>query len=201
MDVEGMPDPVPPRYVSVDLDPWDLHHARNHARERLRFRNYAGHQQGSWKNGLLGDPLTPILVGLLGEIAVAKVINRRLGHQVAGVDFSLLHNGDSGSDLLGTPFPIQIKTRTKDYGTGLIRRADLQSGRTYAIYEHCAYVFAIWETGASRVLLPGWIHWVKLAAYPETPARQGNGHMNIEVPWANLSPFQSLVESIRARLG
>lgn len=173
-------------------------HLQGLARHRESYRRYRD-KQDLWQRGLVPHC---VFLGLCGELAMCKFLNRRLGLSL-DVDAEDRPRGDDGFDLhpLGL-LRVQVKTRQRDYGSLLIRR-ETDGGRVVPIHWDvcvCATIARDDEAGAA-VSLDGWVDRDdviglrrKFASF--VAARRGD-HMNLEVGDERLSSVADLATKIR----
>lgn len=144
--------------------------------------------------GVVEKHTAPILAGLLGEFALATHINNQFERRVCEVDFRLLRGGDGGVDLCPFGLPIQVKTRTSNYGKHLVRVAH-PDGKP-AELKADAFVFAEWNRGLV-VRLFGWC-W-KRELDGKSRERGKAGHWNAVLHDEDLAPLCRLIHELRSR--
>ena len=145
---------VAPKPERVKITRGELAYFQKTARIRAGFRRY-GARGDEWGRGLAkpGDPVFPILAGLLGEFAVCAFLNSRLGTKIQP-DTSLLVKGDGGRDLIVCGICIQVKTRVTAK-TNLVRRID--GSKRLRGLDSGIFVFCQWRSGNLHVDLLGWL--------------------------------------------
>jgi hypothetical protein len=179
---------VPPRPIAMILSTQEILIIRNIAEERSDYHHYSG-SRSTWKQGLTGDAITPIIMGRAGEYAVEKYLG------VIG-DTSLKPNGDGGVDLVINGRTLQIKTRRRAKHANLIRR--VTDRKKICKLEVEILVFCQNET-EENVSILGWIFtrdarlvW-KFKRSPLSNAK----HWNLVIDDAELLPIKSLKEELR----
>jgi len=187
---------VAPSPVSVCLSGADMRACQEHAALRDTFRGYQ-RRADAWGRGLVKNP---ILIGLVGEVALCAFLSSR--GIPAAPDILLRPKGDRGTDVSIGRLAMQVKTRRRGVsGINLIRRGD-QYGRIVPL--SCdLYVFAQWDEQRARVapLLLGWI-WSTRARNIGSFGRsviQQSGHWNLKISDRDLLPMSRLVDELRAR--
>jgi hypothetical protein len=180
---------TPPSRVAVTLLEPQVRLCKERATRQAMERDYRG-RGDSWGRGLC-DPRPGMtteqvgpFVGLLGEMATATFLNRQFRSQVADVDLAPNEAGDGGVDLVVLGVPIQVKTRTGDHATSLVRcRRD--DGASVPLLSRI-HVFAQVERMREHCpILLGWAWTEDVIARESVPARRGS-HFNHEVPDADL---------------
>lgn len=174
--------PSVPRFVK--LSPITCQLAIASARE-----SWGSEKEGSTFNkGCLGDPVSPFVVGYLGELAISKAYGLPANLERA-------EWGDGGADFTvqGVKFDVKTTTVGKNY-KGLIRSttgSSLKPGaRGFKLaffsdyYLFCSLTekvdLAKFEKEGTRVRLHGYMEKERLQALPDVPARVGR-HFNKEV--------------------
>src|ERR1035437_8759519 len=99
MDNEGR-GKVAPKPVRIVLSAQEFSIINRIAADLDAFRNYAA-SQSSWKRGLIGNTLTPYIIGQCGQYALEKYLG-------TSGDSSLKRDGDGGVDLEVNGKTIQI---------------------------------------------------------------------------------------------
>ena len=202
MDCEGR-GKVAPRPITVKLTRGEKIGILIDAR-RIAARRGEWHGEG-WKGGLagelvvrgvglLGRQLRPIYLGLGGEYSTAKIVNRRIGHNVFIYDTTLYADGDGGIDMHAYGMSVQIKTRGRD-GDSLIRR--LTAKKSFVPMESTVAVFCEWN-GNDPVKILGWhtmAHIMELCPLQKSPVAD---HWNLCVRDSELQPIGSMITELRA---
>lgn len=198
---------IPPAPVPITLDDVEIRTAFEIARQRTAYRNYQG-RSDQWGKGQLpaidipgvgsvDQYAAPAAVGLIGEFAATNVINRRTGSLACRVDTKLRSGGDGGIDLSPFGYGIDVKTRTKHHGGANLIRRRRENGDLVR-WKCNAFVFAEWQPPFKEVLVLGWIPAADAAKFPESLARGGFSHWNIEIPDYCLRPISRLTELLRS---
>ena len=185
---------IPPKPVEVPIYDNELAKLSTEAERRAKARGYA-QRSDVWGNGLIRNP---ILVGLVGELAVTKYLASKLAIKLS-VDMEDKPSGDGGNDVLVYGVSIQVKTR-RQRGTVWIRRRS-ESGRIQVL-KWILCVAATWNpddpAAVNIATLDGWKMRKDLPSQSSyTDARVGF-HMNLELDDSLLEPMDSLVEYLRA---
>lgn len=154
-------------------------------------RYWANEKPGNYGKGLIAseeDPTKPVRVGLLGEMAVAKLFG-------VPVHFGYRKYGDK-SDLRigGGRISVDVKTASRDYGSVLIR-CENENGTKIPLSSDF-YIAAIVisddiEGRSARVAIVGSI---KRCDVERCEIRQGRGqHFNYDVPFARTRLIEDLL--------
>lgn len=155
----GRTAPAPKTLVLNDGELRQLH---GEAKRRAAHRDYKN-SGTTWGQGLLGDIVIPnvgsltkderpIFAGLLGEYALATVINAKFPG-AAVVDLSLRALGDFGVDLRPFGLTIDAKTRQREGDLHFVRRGT-EKGRWLELTAK-AFAFCEWA-GFKSVKVCGW---------------------------------------------
>lgn len=181
---EIIPAPVDVKLSAADLRTCEI--------ESLRRKGYRTDYQGTaWKAGLVGNG---IFAGMLGETAVGLWLSLKLGYAVH-VDFELRQWGDGGKDHEINGWRLQVKTRTKPYGSTLIRRIS-DNGRIMPL--DWEFLVACEWTGGNVVHLLGWF--TRDTSLSSTFGKSNAaGHFNIIVPDTKLEPMNRLPQMLKMR--
>jgi hypothetical protein len=173
-----------PRRQVVRLDGDLVLRVKERAMQQSMERDYRG-RGDTWGRGLCDDrpgmPREAVgpFVGLLGEAALVEWLNGQFGRRVVELDLEPRANGDGGCDVLAMGVPIQVKTRTGDYGVSLVRR--YRGDGTAEQPRSRIHVFAqVERLHEHQPVLLGWSWTDDVFRLPVVPARRGD-HMNSEV--------------------
>lgn len=184
---------VAPARVAVELSRADLLVCGDIAKDRAKYRNYKS--GGAWQRGLLEpqviDGIGPvtreemsILVGSVGEYAVASVLQRSLG--TCGIDSALRASGDFGVDIEAHGLTVQVKTRKRSRESSLVKVGTNRS---------VAACFCEWLCGASVDVL-GW-QWTKDIERMEREESKFGSWVNIVIGDVDLLPMRRLAVELQ----
>jgi hypothetical protein len=203
VQVEGIGQ-KPPAPHDIKLTSGDLHILIKEAITRCEYRGY-GNQSDAWGRGHVDGVsipgvgcvprhAAPIAAGLVGEYATCWLIDKRCGTKCLP-DFKLRLNGDGGTDLSPYGMRLDVKTRTSDYGTFLVRAFNDHGKK---VNHNCAaFVFATWRQSVI-VTIHGWITCDSAICCPVVDARRGE-HTNHEIQPHDLLPMSRLFDEIESR--
>lgn len=171
---EGVGKVAPPKVkVAVTLETVRQAEAVAAARE---LKNSYSCGQSAWRQGLIAKPT---LWGIVGEHAVATWLSAALKVSLS-VDLQDRSGGDDGRDIEVFGKRIQVKCRTKPYGSLLLRRSD--AGRIQPIRWDYVIQTTWVRTGdaVQTVTVDGWADSVSVQSGRYAGAWRGQ-HMNIEL--------------------
>lgn len=150
---------------------------------------WSNKKKGFFGRGMINSNIDPYKVeriGLLGEAALAKYINKEVDYEYkeGGTPFDFNFNG----------LNIDIKTAARNYGSGLIRAVS-DKGRKIELKSDI-YVFGYleWENKKEKkaeVVLTGWMERCKIEELEIVPARVGQ-HFNYDIPYEKLNPIETI---------
>jgi hypothetical protein len=179
---------VAPSPVVETISTADYAFAFRAAESRNHFRRYDD-RADQWGRGLVKNP---ILVGMLGEIAVCSFLNRRAGCRLS-IDTELRARGDGGTDLSTDGIGIEVKTRNPASLTNLYRRVDSKSD----LRAMRANYFVFCQRRSERVVdIIGWKEadaFVQKAEFKKSPI---GDWWNLELPDSQLEPMSRLIGEI-----
>lgn len=155
---------------------------------------WSSSKRGLYGSGILNsdeDPHRTERIGLLGELAVAKLLG-------LDVDFSYKEKGDAGYDLLSKKGnKIAVKTAARNYGIGLVRCKD-GAGKLVQLKADI-YVFAyVFEESTALeiadICIAGWMGYGRVIDREPALGRVFDARwMNFEVPYPDLLKFPDSV--------
>lgn len=203
VQVEGSGKVQPAPHEMV-LTVGDLRVIAKEAKRRCEYRRY-GERSDAWGRGHVDGIVipgvgtvqkheSPVFAGTVGEYAVGLLIDKRCGTQCKP-DFTLRPNGDCGTDMRPNGMKIDVKARTKDYRTFLVRHANERGN--VSRYDCDAFAFATWNGGVI-VSVHGWLPTPLVLEMPIVNAMRGD-HTNYEIQPCDLLPMSRLFAEIESR--
>ena len=134
------------------------------------------------------DPRKPVRVGLLGQMAFAKIFADK-------VDLVYRKGGDSYDNRIGGK-KFDVKCAMKNYGVNLILHTTERGHRQRLnkdIYV-CSYIESEdREARIAEVMFVGFATPKGIAKCEVLPGRKGAGHLNYEVPFSKMYPMAKLM--------
>lgn len=162
--------------------------------EKASQNRWSSSKRGRFGRGLINrkdDPFRAERLGLLGEAALAKLIDRKVDYEYkeGGVPFDFRLNN----------LKLDIKTAHRNYGSGLIR-AKTPTGVPLTLKSDI-YVFGyvVSEDKLNKIAvieLVGYLEKEEIEKCNVVPAKIGK-HYNYEIPYQILKPIEE-IKKIRA---
>ncbi|KKM75065.1 hypothetical protein LCGC14_1394010 [marine sediment metagenome] len=179
------------KYLLMAAVQRDRHREYSSRRDRWGRGLISGREIGAL--GAVSKSVLVILVGLVGEHAVAQFLKAEFGAAVPDVDLSLTHAGDGGFDLEPFGAKIQVKTRRAPCPKTLIRR--VTGNKRLQSFNFNLLVSCEWKLDTTCQLL-GWNHRSDL--YRGRFARSKFDHFNIEIRDDALLPMSRLLDHLHS---
>jgi hypothetical protein len=157
---------------------------------------WSSSKSGAYGKGLLNskdDPAKTERIGLLGQMAFAKLINEP-------VDLSYRHGGDKYDFLISGKYKIDIKCASWDYGKNLVQKTN-EYGYPQKIDKHI-YVgsFIDQEDRSNKnasIVLVGYYLKEDVLCANTAKGSKGNGHFNYELQFHRMKPIMKLIDKIK----
>lgn len=185
---EGVVAPAP---VVERIGVSDFTYAVAASESRNQFRRYSD-RADQWGRGFVENP---ILVGMLGEIALCSFLNRRVGCRLS-IDTELRARGDEGVDLSTDGIGLEVKTRNSLSRSNLYRRFDRRGGLRALRAD--VYVFCM-RASEREIHLLGWLHSDRVASDATFKKSPVGDWFNLELKDRQLEPMSRLVAEILYR--
>jgi len=156
---------------------------------------WSNSKRGEWGVGLANsvrDPFRVERVGLLGEIAFAKIFG-------LSVDLTYRPSGDDQDFKLFNCLSVNVKTSTRNYGCGLVKvrsetGIDIPLRQDIYVFGYVDFDFPAFKT--SRIVLVGCASRGKLENCPLTPALKGH-HVNRRIEYGELTSMVEFKEMVK----
>lgn len=157
--------------------------------EKYSQNRWSNKKTGHFGRGLINskdDPCRAERIGLLGEAALAQIIDRKVDYEYkeGGVPFDFRLNN----------LKIDIKTAGKNYGVGLIR-AKTAEGKVLTLKSDVyAFGYIIKDDRDNKIAeieILGYLRKEEIEKCNIVKARVGN-HLNYEISYDKLSPIETI---------
>ena len=153
------------------------------------LNRWSNKKPGQFGKGLINNDIDPCRaerIGLLGEAALAEVIDRKVDYEYK--------EGGVPHDFRFNNLKLDIKTAGRNYGCGLIR-AMSDKGKLIPLKSD-VYIFAYLEEEnklncSACISLVGWTTKEEIEKCQVVPAKIGR-HFNYQIPYADLRPIEDL---------
>lgn len=155
-------------------------------------RFWGNSKSGAYGKGLCGsddDPYKPARIGLIGQVAFAKLFYQK-------ADLEYRNGGDSHDTMLGGA-TVDIKCATRDRGEGLIQKTNEFGAENPQALSKDIYVFGFVEyedmkEKEATVAFVGFAFRWDVAQCKVADGYRGKGHKNYVVPYSGLHSITKL---------
>lgn len=157
--------------------------------EKASQNRWSNSKKGRFGRGLINskeDPYRAERLGLLGEAALAQLIDRKVDYEYkeGGVPFDFRLNN----------LKLDIKTAHRNYGSGLIRAITSKGTRVELKSDVYVFGYVVCECKYNKIAtieLVGYLEKEEIEKCNIVPAKIGK-HKNYDIPYDQLKPIETL---------